>query len=136
MPIRVFRCPNCNKAIDTTMSQCRYCAVPIDPNAAEAAATLQEKVNQAGFDAAIVKQLAIWMPVSLLVMFLPIVGFIGLLGFYVLIIAVPIFLIRWWIKFRGIKTTDPNFKSAKRSILIAVIIWALFMVPGSLRLLL
>jgi hypothetical protein len=136
MAIRVFQCPNCNQAIDTTMSQCRHCAIPIDPKAAEAAANLQEKVNQADFDAAIVKQLAIWMPVSLLVMFIPIAGIIGLFGFYTLIFAVPIFLIRWWIKFHGVQTTDPNFKSAKRSILIAVIIWALFMVPGLLRLLL
>ena len=124
--MRTFRCPNCDKVIDTSMTACRHCSTPIDRNAAEAAADLQEKVNQAGFDASIVKQLGIWMPVSLLVAFLPIIGIVGLLGQVVLFFAVPVFFIRWWIKYSGIQTRDPDFKSAKRATMIGLLIWLPF----------
>ena len=28
---RTFRCPNCKEMINDSMTQCRYCSVPVDP---------------------------------------------------------------------------------------------------------
>jgi hypothetical protein len=72
------------------------------------------KSQSSGFDASIVKQLGIWLSVSLLMAFIPVIGIVGLIGFFVLLVAVPIFFLRWWIKYFRIQTNDPDFKSAKR----------------------
>ena len=108
------------------MSQCKHCSSQIDPRAAEAAADLHEKIHQAGFDAAMLKQAAIWMPVSLLLMFVPVVGMVGLFGYFVLLVAVPVLFIRWWTRFHGIPADAPDYRSSKNLTLIALGVWGIF----------
>jgi hypothetical protein len=40
-----------------------------------------------------------------------------------LFVAVPIWLITWHVRYRALETSDPDYKTAKRDWLIAVIIW-------------
>ncbi len=124
MSLRTFRCLSCNDVINTSMTACKYCGAPIDPAEAQAVAEVHEKVNQAGFDASMIKQLAIWMAVAIPFSLLPLVGMIGVTGFYLLIIALPIFIIRWWVKYRNIPSNDPEYKKAKRTTFVALGVWA------------
>ena len=43
--VRVFPCPRCHEFIATEASSCRFCSVPIDPQAAQLAADAQDKEN-------------------------------------------------------------------------------------------
>ena len=40
-----------------------------------------------------------------------------------LFFAIPVWLIMWQVKFRGLETPDPDYKTAKRDLLITLIIW-------------
>ena len=118
---RTFRCPNCNEMINDSMTQCRFCSVPVDPGVAQLIADKQEKANQAYSDASYLRSAAIAMFVFLgisFVPFLPVVywGFIG--AFFVVVVLV----IRWQIRYAGLVTSDADYQTARRSWWISLIL--------------
>jgi hypothetical protein len=62
---------------------------------------------------------AMWLLLLLHTVFVPSAGW-GYLGLF---FAVPVWLIMWQVKFRGLETPDPDYKTAKRDWLITLIIW-------------
>ena len=82
-PVRVLQCPNCKETIDASSEQCRFCSVAIDPIAAERAADVMAKVNQACSDASFLRTAAGAILVAFVFRFLPIVGGLGNLAFLV-----------------------------------------------------
>jgi len=111
--VHVFPCPNCRETINTSMQQCPFCSTAIDGAAAETAAAETGRISQACSDASYLKvMLGILLPFWLL-MFVPILGMIGLVGFVFVKYAVLVMTIRWWVKYRTIKTTDPDFSKAR-----------------------
>ena len=115
---RIFECPNCKQTIDTSALQCRFCSATIDPAGAELAADAMAGLNQACSDASYLRTAGISMLVFLGLMFVPFVTLLGLCGFYFLLFAIPVWAIRWWIKFWKVKTTDSDFRRAKSTTLI------------------
>ncbi|MGA2833844.1 MAG: hypothetical protein ABSE55_12310 [Terracidiphilus sp.] len=115
---RVFQCPNCKETIDTSAQQCRFCSAAIDPGAAEAAADIMARVNQACSDASYLKVMGVSVPVFLVLIFVPFAGWLGIVGYYFLVFATPAMAIRWWVRFGRIKTDDREFGSAKRTVII------------------
>jgi len=115
-PVRMLQCPSCNETIDASSQQCRFCLAPIDPVAAQAAADVMSKVNQACSDASFVKTAAGAILVAFVLRFVPLVSGLGNLAFFVLLIAVPAMAIRWWVKFSGIKTDEADFRRAKKTV--------------------
>lgn len=120
---QAFQCPNCREFINASMSNCSYCGVAINYDSAIAAANIQSKVGQACSDASYLKitarafvvfYLLSWVP------FLPLVGW----GSLILFIAVPVMLIRWWVKYSKLQTADPDYEKAKRDTIIAAVIWS------------
>jgi len=111
---RTFPCPNCKEIINDSMTQCRFCSVPVDPNIAQLIADRQEKANHAYSDASYLRTAAIAMYVFLglsLVPFLPIVSW----GFLITFIVVIVLVIRWQVRYSGLITDDADFKSARHS---------------------
>lgn len=111
---RTFPCPNCKEIINDSMTQCRFCSVPVDPSVAQLIADRQEKANHAYSDASYLRTAAIAMYVFLglsFVPFLPVVSW----GFLITFIVVLVLLIRWQIRYSGLVTDDADFKSARRS---------------------
>jgi hypothetical protein len=115
-PVRLLECPNCKETIDASSEHCRFCQAAIDPVAAQAAADVMAKVNQACSDASFVKTTAWAILVAFAFRFVPFVAGLGNLAFLVLLIAVPAMSIRWWVKFAGITTDDAEFRRAKRTV--------------------
>jgi hypothetical protein len=134
--IRVFECPSCRQTINTSLSQCSYCSTPIDPQAAEAAAVLTTKVSQACSDASYVRILAGSLVVFWLLTIVPFMGLIGVVGYYVLLVLVPVLAIRWWMRFSSLRSVDPDFRRAKRNVVIALIVWVVFLLIFSIRIVL
>ena len=118
---RTFRCPNCNEMINDSMTQCRFCSVPVDAGVARLTADKQEKANQAYSDAMFLRTGAIAMYVFLGLSFIPFVPVVywGFLGAF---FAVAVMLIRWQIKYASLVTSDPDYQTARRSWLISLML--------------
>ena len=112
----MLQCPSCNETIDASSQQCRFCLAPIDPVAAQAAADVMSKVNQACSDASFVKTAAGAILVAFVLRFVPFVSGLGNVAFLVLLMAVPAMAIRWWVKFLGIETNEADFRRAKKTV--------------------
>lgn len=125
---RIFQCPSCRQTIDTAAVKCPFCSVSIDPKLAEAAADTMAKVNQACSDASYLRVMAGSMLVFLLLSLLPLVGFVAMIGFYFLVVAVPVMTIRWWVKFGGLTSDETDWRRAKSTALISIGIWAIFLI--------
>ena len=111
---RTFRCPNCNEMINDSMTQCRYCGVPVDPGIAAVVADRQEKTNQACNDASFLRTVAIAMLVFLGISFIPFVPF-AYWGFLITFVLALVLLIKWQAKFANLITNDTDYVQAKRS---------------------
>ncbi len=131
--VRVFECPSCRQTINTSLRQCPYCSAAVDPRAAEAAAELTSKVSQACNDASYVRILAGSLVGFFLLALVPFMGLVGIVGYYVLLVLVPILAIRWWVRFSAVQTADPDYRRAKRNVGIALVIWAAFLLFTSVR---
>ena len=116
-----FPCPTCGEIIGSNETRCKYCKTEIDPQAAQVAANLQQEVNQACNDASMARNVASVMWVAFVVQFL--FAAMGRLAFIGMMIAVPLMLIRWQSRYGRIKTTDVDFKTARRNRTIAWLLW-------------
>jgi hypothetical protein len=119
---RTFRCPNCQEMINDSMTLCRFCSVPVDPGVAQLIADRQEKANQAYSDASYLRTAAIAMYVFFGLSMVPLLGFAfwAFLGTFFVVIVL---LIRWQIRYRGLITDDADYKKARRSWWISLVLF-------------
>jgi hypothetical protein len=115
------------------MAQCPYCSTPVDSTTAEAAAELTGKISQACSDASYVRIVAGSLLAFFLLFLAPFLGIVGVAGYYVLLVLVPVMAIRWWIRYASVRTQDRDFGRAKRNVIIALAIWAIFALFTSIR---
>lgn len=111
---RTFPCPNCKEIINDSMTQCRFCSVPVDPSVAQLIADRQEKANHAYSDASYLRTAAIAMYVFLGLSFVPLLAIFSW-GLPITFVVVIVLLIRWQIRYSGLITDDADYKSARRS---------------------
>lgn len=126
--LRTFPCPNCREFINESMKQCPFCAAPVDPGAAQAAAEAQERVNRACNDASMIRNLAGVMWVCFFVRFVPLLGCVGGVGLVLLFFIVPVRLVMWQARYGGLKTDDVDYRQARRNALTALALWVLMIV--------
>ena len=122
--VHVFPCPNCSETINTSMSQCPFCATAIDHASAETASAETSRISQACSDASYLKIMAWALIPFFFLAFTPFLALAGAAGFWFLKVAIPVMVIRWWVKFAAIKTTDLDYPRARRSAITVGIIWA------------
>ena len=111
---RTFPCPNCKEIINDSMTQCRFCSVPVDPGVAQLIADRQEKANQAYSDASYLRTATIAMYVFFGLSMVPLLGFASW-AFLITVVVVIVLLIRWQIRYRALITDDADYKKARRS---------------------
>jgi hypothetical protein len=121
---KIFECPHCKQTIDTSSAQCRFCSAAIDPAVAETAAIKMARINHACSDASYLKIAALCAPAFLLIFFIPFMSLMGKLGLIFLQVAVPIWIILWCFRFLNIETDDPDFRKAKKTVMVIAIVWA------------
>ena len=117
---RTFPCPNCKEIINDSMTQCRFCSVPVDPSVAQLIADRQEKANHAYSDASYLRTAALAMYVFLGLSFVPLLAIFSW-GLPITFVVVIVLLIRWQIRYSGLLTDDADFKSARRSWWISLV---------------
>jgi len=117
---RTFRCPNCNEMINDSMTQCRYCSVPVDPAVAQLIGERQEKANQSYSDASFLRTAVVAIYVLMgLGFILPFVGWGSVIVFFVALVL----LIRWQVKFGRLVTNDADYLKARRSWRLSLVLW-------------
>jgi hypothetical protein len=119
---RTSRCPNCNEMINDSMTQCRYCNVPVDPAVAQLIAERQEKANQSYSDASFLRTSVVAIYVLMALGYvLPFVGW----GSSIIFFVVLVLLIRWQVKFGQLVTNDADYLKARRSWRLSLVLWLL-----------
>jgi len=117
---RTFRCPNCNEMINDSMTQCRYCNVPVDPAVAQLVADRQEQANQSYSDASYLRTAVVAIYVLMgLGFILPFVGWGSVIIFFVVLVL----LIRWQVRFGRLVTNDADYLKARRSWRLSLVLW-------------
>lgn len=119
----VFQCHSCREFINSSMTDCRFCGVTVDPHLASSLINLQEKTNAACNHASLARNLAGAMLIAFFARLIPIIGIAFLIIFIVGLFGVPVQLLIWQFKYANINTSDPDYKTAKHNILAAFIIW-------------
>lgn len=120
---QTYPCPNCDEIINDRMERCPHCSAPVDREAAAAAAAVQASVNQACSDASFLRTAAFVMWAFLLLSLLPI-PFIPLTWMFVVtFFVVLVLLVRWYLRFSRLETRDPDYRQARRSWNLALLLW-------------
>ena len=122
--VQVFPCPNCKETINTSMQQCQFCGTSIDHAAAEQSAAATSRVSAAVSDASYLKIMAWSVLTFFVVMFIPLLGLVGVVGLLFVSYALPVMCIRWWVRYGSIKTADADFPNARGTAIIVTILAA------------
>ena len=113
--VAVFPCPSCHETINTSVGRCPFCSTSIDPAAAKLSAAETSNISQACSDASYLKiMLGVLLPFGAAIFF-PFLGLFSLVGFLFIKYALPVMLVRWWVKYGRIRTTDPDFLIARNT---------------------
>jgi hypothetical protein len=131
--VQVFPCPSCKETINTSMLECPFCSTHIDHAAADVSAAATSRISQACSDASYLKVMAWSWLTFIVVMFIPLVGLAGFVGLLFLRVAIPVMVVRWWIKFGSIKTDDRDFARAKRAAIVVSVIAALLVIDSAIK---
>jgi hypothetical protein len=112
----IFQCLGCNETIDSSAATCRFCGAAVDHEQAIKAAQIMAKVNQACSDASYLRSTALAYPGFFVVRLVPFVSMLGTVGFYGLSFAIPIWALRWWLKFAKLESADQEFRKARNTV--------------------
>lgn len=123
---QVFRCPSCKELVNNTLTACPHCAAVLESQTISDSIDAQDRVNKAYNAASNVRILAGAMWMAFFFSFIPFIGIIGGIGFYIAFIGVPIMFVVWWIRYGGIPKTDPEMKDARRLLLLGIGLWAIY----------
>ena len=108
------------------MQVCKTCAVPLDDTTITDSVGKQERINRAYNSANNLRLLAGSMWVAFFFSFIPFIGIIGRVGFYLAFLAVPIFLIVWLVRYGNIDRSEPDMIGVSKKLLTAFGLWVLY----------
>ena len=121
--VKSFQCPGCSQYINSLMTSCKYCSLPLDLQTLSSAVENQESVNNAYSKAINIRILAGAMIATFFLSLIPFIGIIFAIAHYLTFFGVPILLAYWVIRYSRIETTDTEFKEAKKFCWTALLIW-------------
>ena len=118
LSIHVCLCPNCRAMINTSFQKCPFCSTPIDRSAPRESAAKASTISQACNDARHLKiMLGILIPFAVSIFF-ALLGPAGLLGVVFIKYAILLMIIRWWLKYGRIETTNSNYRRARITVIL------------------
>lgn len=122
----VFRCPGCKELVNNTMAACPHCSLSLEGQTIKDSIEVQDRVNNAYNSASNVRILAGAMWMAFFFSFIPFIGIIGRIGFWLAFVGVPIALIVWLIRYGRIPKTEPEIKDSRRFLLAGLGLWAIY----------
>lgn len=121
--IRTFPCPGCGAILTTGAASCDVCSVPIDAQAAEAAAERRELVLRANGEANnLVISARMFLPFFGLSL-VPFLSPVGRFGVLVLLVQVPWLAARWYRRYGQLGSPEPELGEARKWWKESLTIW-------------
>lgn len=117
------QCKNCLEFINASLTNCRYCGAVISLETATAQDEAKSKLADASRDGFFLTTMARALAICFIALTFSILSKLALAGFLILLVAVPLMLVRWWIKYRGLQTEEHNYKIAKLKTIMAAVVW-------------
>lgn len=117
--LQTFQCRNCLEIINPALTNCHYCGAVVETDAAQTEPTL----SQAAGDARILKLLARAELVFFVLSFFPYLSF-AFFGFLILLAGVPALCVRWWIKYRKLRSVGREYENARGDAVAAALLWS------------
>ena len=112
----IYSCFTCKAFISPTASNCRFCGVPVDYEAARSAADQQARLNQAASRAKALRGLR---GAFVLLFLLSLIVRRGPRTSLVLLVVLSMLLAFWWIR-AGSSTANRDFRKARSPIFLAL----------------
>lgn len=120
---QTIQCQKCLEFVSSSLTNCEYCGAVISLEAEKVSEDAQSKVASARNDSYFLKLMARALAVSFIAMTFSIFSRMALASFLILLVAVPLMLVRWWVKYRGLQTEEHGYKMARLSAIGAVATW-------------
>lgn len=116
---QIIQCHLCREFINRSLTNCPYCGAVVG----EPVITPGSEINEARKEAILIKVLARALAATFLAMVMSFLEKYALGSFLLLLIAEPVMLIRWWIKYRNIQTSDDRYETARYDVRAAAVLW-------------
>lgn len=120
---QTVQCQNCLEFVSSTLTNCRYCGAVISSENVTVEEGAQSKIAHAIRAGNFLKLLSRILAVCFIALTFSIFSKLALAGFLILLVVVPFFLIRWWVKHRNLQTEDLDYQAAKRETIMSAIVW-------------
>jgi hypothetical protein len=121
-PHTIFECPQCKETIDSSADTCRFCGAMVDHAAAQKAADVLSRVNQAISDAKYMRTCSLGLPVVFALRFVPFFAWSGGIGYLGLSLLVPVWALLWWMKYASLKVDDNDYRNARTTVKICGVV--------------
>ncbi|HTW62297.1 MAG TPA: hypothetical protein VMD55_10860 [Terracidiphilus sp.] len=127
----VFECPHCKETIDTSADVCRFCGAKVNHEAAQKAAHLLARVDEACSDASFLRNSAVVAFMLALGVVICLArgssrimlvagfenSFLALSALFALLsCAFPFWSLRWWRKYANLQSDDEDFQDARTTV--------------------
>lgn len=120
---QTVQCQNCLEFVNSMLTNCRYCGAVISSENVTVEEGAQSKIAQAIRAGNFLKLLSRILAACFIALTFSIFSKLALAGFLILLVVVPFFLIRWWVKHRNLQTEDLDYQAAKRETIMSAIVW-------------
>jgi hypothetical protein len=124
----LLRCPSCNEIITANSTECKYCSLTLDRSTVEAEIEKFEDVSKAVSQANTIQSFNSGLIiVALLCVYLLISGASGAQRAYVHVLPVGgfIWVISWFVRFRNLRSKDPDFEPARAGMNRSLMMWSI-----------
>lgn len=119
----MVQCHNCLEFINASLTNCRYCGTVVGVENPPVEGNAKSKVADASRDGYLLTIMARALAVCFIALTFSIFSKLALAGFLILLAAVPMMLIRWWVKYRGLQIEEHGYKVARLSAVMAAVVW-------------
>ncbi|MBP6820296.1 MAG: hypothetical protein KA368_02070 [Acidobacteria bacterium] len=120
---QTVQCQNCLEFINASLTNCRYCGAVVSLENPPAEGNAKTKVADASRDGYLLTIMARALAVCFIALTFSILSKLALAVFLILLVAVPLMLVRWWVKYRGLQTEEHNYRMARLNTIKAAVVW-------------
>lgn len=120
---QTVQCQNCLESVSASLTNCRYCGAVIGLEALPVEEDAQSKIAKACRDGHFLKVMSRALAVCFIALTFSILSTLALAGFLMLLVAVPLMQVRWWMKYRRLQAEDLAYQQARRETVVSAFVW-------------
>lgn len=120
---QTIQCKNCLEFIRSSLTNCRYCGAVVSIEAAPVEDEAKSKIADARRDGFFLTTMARALAVCFIALTFSIFSKQALAGFLILLVALPLMLILWWVKYGRLQIEEHSYKTARLSTIMATVTW-------------